>query len=193
MPFGLKNAPTIFSFVVIATFKEFILKCLEVYFDGWTMFGLVKRHVASLRLMLDTCRRYQILLNLKKCLFCVPFGISLGHVVCKQGLMVDPAKIAIIINLEAPRSVKQLCTTLGHTGYYRKFIKAYAQIIAPMEKLLKKDATFCWDEECQRSLDVLKEKMVTASILVFPDWKKEFNMHVDASCIALGAVLTQAG
>lgn len=62
-----------------------------------------------------------------------------------------------------------------------------------MEKLLKKDATFCWDEECQRSLDVLKEKMVTAPILVFLDWKKKFHVHVDASCIVLGAVLTQAG
>jgi len=62
--------------------------------------------------------------------------------------MVDLAKIVLIVNLEAPRSIKQLCLMLGHTGYYRKFIKAYAQITAPMEKLLKKDATFCWDEEC---------------------------------------------
>jgi len=62
-----------------------------------------------------------------------------------------------------------------------------------MEKLLKKDATLCWDEDFQRSLDVLKEKMVTTSILVFPDWKKEFHVHVDVSCIALGVVLTQAG
>jgi len=52
-----------------------------------------------------------------------------------------------------------------------------------MEKLLKKDATFCWDEECQRSLDVLKENMVIAPILVFPDWKKELHVHVDASCM----------
>ena len=57
--------------------------------------------------------------------------------------MVDPTKITIILNLEVPRSVKQLRTTLGHTGYYRKFIKAHAQIIALMEKLLKKHAMFC--------------------------------------------------
>ena len=57
MPFGLKNVPTIFSHVVIESFKEFIHKFLEVYFNEYTMFGLVKRHVTSLRLMLDTCRR----------------------------------------------------------------------------------------------------------------------------------------
>jgi len=82
---------------------------------------------------------------------------------------------------------------MGHTGYYLKFIKAYAHITMPMEKLLKKDATFCWVEECHRSLDVLNEKMVTTPILVFSDWKKEFHVHVDASRIALGVVLTQAG
>ena len=59
-----------------------------------------------------------------------------------------------------------------------------------MEKLLKKDATFYWDEECQHSLDVFKENMVTVLILVFPDWKKEFHVHVDACYIALGEVLT---
>eukprot|EP00253_Pinus_taeda_P005794 PITA_05794 len=99
---------------------------------------------------------YQIMLNMKKCILCVPFGILLGHVVCNQGLMVDPAKIALIVNLEAPRNVKQLCMMLGHTRYYINFIKSYAQTIVPMEKLLKKDTKFCWDEECQHDLDVLK-------------------------------------
>ena len=83
MLFGLNNAPAIFSRIVVAVFKEFIQKFLEVYFDYCTVFGMVKFHVVSLRLMLDTCRRCQIALNLKKCLFCVPFGNLLGHVVCR--------------------------------------------------------------------------------------------------------------
>ena len=56
IPFGLKNAPAMFSRVVISAFKEFIHKFLEVYFDDWTIFGLVKDHITSLRLMLDKCR-----------------------------------------------------------------------------------------------------------------------------------------
>lgn len=86
--------------------------------------------------------------------------------------MLDPTNIPIIVNLEAPRNVKQLRLMLRHMGYYRKFIKEYDQITVPMEKLLKKDIKFCWDEECQSNLDVLKERMVTTSILVFLDWKK---------------------
>src|SRR5271155_3087615 len=153
MPFGLKNAPAIFSRVVVAVFKEYIHKFLEVYFDDWTVFGLFKKHIEDLRLMLENCRQYQISLNLKKCIFCAPFGIFLGHIVCKQGLMVDPAKIAIIVNLPPPKSVKKLRTTLGHTGYYRKFIKGYAQLAATMEKKLKKDIKFEWTPECQESLN----------------------------------------
>lgn len=193
MYFGLKNSPKIFSRVVIATLNEFIHKFLEVYFNEWKIFKLVQRHVASLPLMLDTCRKHQIALKLNKCIFCIPYGILLGHVVCKKGLIVDPIKITVIFNLEAPKNVKQLHATLGHTRYYRKFIQAYVQITTPMEKLLKKDVTFCWDEDFHKSLDILKEKMVIAPILVFPDWKKEFHIHVDASYITLGALLTQPG
>jgi hypothetical protein len=158
MSFGLKNAPTIFSRVVIAAFKEFIHQFLEVYLDDWTVYSLLKDHVEVLRLMLERCRQCQISLNIKKCIFGTPFGILLGHIVCKQGLLVDPAKIAVIVNLPPPKTVRQLRATLGHTGYYRKFIKGYAQITAPMEKLLRKDTKFQWNEDCQHGLDTLKEK-----------------------------------
>jgi hypothetical protein len=81
MSFGLKNAPAVFSRVVVTVFKEFIHKFLEVYLDDWTVFILLRDHVELLRLMLDKCRQHQISLNLKKCIFCAPFGILLGHVV----------------------------------------------------------------------------------------------------------------
>lgn len=79
--FGMKTVLAIFSGFIIAAFKEFIHKFLEVYFDEWTMFGLVKCHVESLRLMFDTFRRYWIALNLNKFIFCVPYGILIAHVV----------------------------------------------------------------------------------------------------------------
>ena len=76
MPFRLKNAPAIFSKVVVAVFKEYIHKFVEVYFDYWTVFGLLKKHVEALRLMLAKCRQYQISLNLKKN---VSFVFLLGY------------------------------------------------------------------------------------------------------------------
>jgi hypothetical protein len=125
IPFGLKNAPTIFSRVIIASFKEFIHQFLEVYLDDWNIYSLLKDHVEVLIRMLERCRQCQISLNIKKCIFGTPFVIFLGYIVCKQGLLVDPAKIAIIVNLPLPNSVHQLRETLGHTCYYRKFIKGH--------------------------------------------------------------------
>ena len=139
MAFGIKNAPGIFSRVVVAIFKEFIRKFLEVYFDDWKIFGLVKNHLLSLRMMLDTCINHHISLNIRKLIICVPFRILLGHIVCRQGLMVDPAKVVVIINLAVPTTEKQLHSILGHTCYYKKFIQGYALITKPMDKLIKKE------------------------------------------------------
>jgi hypothetical protein len=141
-PFGLNNAPAIFSRVVVEAFKDFLHKFLEAYFDDWTIFSLLKDHIEFLRLMLDKCRQCQIALNLKKCILFLPFGVILGNIVCKQGLLVDPSKITIIVYLPPPTSVRQLHTALGHTRYYKNFIKGYAQIKAPMKKILKKDNKF---------------------------------------------------
>jgi hypothetical protein len=99
MPFRLENSPAIFSRVVVEAFKEFMHKFSEAYFDDWTVFSLLKNHIECLRIMLDKCKQCQIALNLKKCILFSPFGVLLGHIVCKQGLLVYPSKIAIIVDL----------------------------------------------------------------------------------------------
>jgi hypothetical protein len=143
--------------------------------------------------MFDRCRQLQILLNLKKCIFCVPFGNILGHIVCREGVLVDPTKVVIILNMPPPTTTKQLRSMLGHTRYYRRFIRNYASITTPLEKLLKKSEAFKWKPECDQDFDTLKEKLSTAPILVYPNWQVEFHVHIDASGIALGAILVQPG
>ena len=76
-------------------------------------------------------------------------------------MSVDPSKIALIINLPPSTNVKQLRDTLGHMGYYWKFIRGYVSITTTMEKFLKKYALFECSHECQGSLDTLKKNMVT--------------------------------
>jgi hypothetical protein len=124
--FRIEECTNHISRVVVEAFKEFLHNVLEAYFDDWTVFSLLQNHIECLRLMLDKCRQCQISLNLKKCIFFSPFGVMLGHIVCKQGLLVDPSNISIIVDLPPPTLVRQLRTVLGHTGYYRKFIKGYA-------------------------------------------------------------------
>jgi len=81
-PFGLNNAPTFVSMIVITSFREFIPKFMEVYMDDWTIYILLKEHVAMLRMMFDRCKELQISLTLRKCIFCVTHGNLLGHIVC---------------------------------------------------------------------------------------------------------------
>jgi hypothetical protein len=193
IPFDLRNAPAIFSRIVIVAFKEFIHKFIEVYMDDWTIYSLLKEHVALLRQMFDRCRELQISLNIKKCIFCVPHRNLLGHIVYREGILVDPAKFPVIMNMLPPMRIKQLCSTLGHTGYYRRFIQRYAKITVPLENLLKKAEMFQWTLECDKSFERLKEKLIKTPILIFPNWDKEFHVHVDASGIALGVILAQPG
>jgi hypothetical protein len=96
------------SRVVFEAFKEFLHKFLEAYFDDWAVLSLLKDHIKCLRLMLDKCRQCQISLNLKKCILFSPFGVFLGHIVCKKNLLVDPSKISIIVYLPPPTSVRHL-------------------------------------------------------------------------------------
>jgi len=191
MPFGLKNAPVVFSRIVIVAFRDYIHKFLEVYMDDWTVYNLLKKHTSLLRVMFEICRQLQISLNLKKCIFTVPFGTLIGHIVFKDGVCVDPAKITSIIHMEPPLNIKQLRATLGYTGYYKRFIRNYATITAPMERLLKKTEEFIWTTNCQAVLDKQKERLVSAPILVYLDWNKMFHVHIDSSGIALEAVLAQ--
>ena len=72
------------------------------------MFSLLKDHIETLCLMFDICRHFQISLNFKKCIFCAPLGILLGHVVYKQEILVDPANIVVIVDIPPPTSLRQL-------------------------------------------------------------------------------------
>jgi len=107
--------------------------------------------------------------------------------------LVYPTKIAVILDLKPPTSLKQPRENLGHTRYYRKFIKGYVQIITSLEKFLNKEEKFQWKKDYHKALDTLKQKLVTMSILIFHDWTKEFHVHVDASSITLDVLLSQLG
>jgi hypothetical protein len=142
MPFGLKNAPTVFSRIVVKSFQEYIYKKMVVYFDDWTIYILFKNHMQWLRLMIEQCRQIQLYLNIKKCIFSTPIGILLRHVVCEDGVKVDMVKIKIILDLKPLANQKQIKLFLGHNGYYRKFIRHYLDITFSMDALLRKEIEF---------------------------------------------------
>jgi hypothetical protein len=83
---------------------------------------------------------------------------------------------------------------LGLASYYRKFIKNFAKIAAPLTNLLKKSAiTYEWEETCNEAFETLKGILVKAPVLKLPDFDKEFEIHFDASDFAIGRVLVEEG
>jgi hypothetical protein len=80
---------------------------------------------------------------------------------------------------------------LGHAGFYRRFIKDFSKIAKPLINLLNKDAIFNFDSECLQAFEKLKYSLVTAPVIVAPDWKLDFELMCDASDYAVGAVLGQ--
>ena len=87
--------------------------------------------------------------------------------------------------------MKGVRSFLGHAGFYRRFIKEFSKIAHPLCKLLEKDCKFCFDESYLKVLSDLKEKLVSAPIIISLDLNSPFNVMCDASGVALGVVLGQ--
>ena len=110
-----------------------------------------------------------------------------------EGVWVDPSKIAAIVNWEPPKSVTEVRSFLGLAGYYRRFVQDFSIIASPMTKLLRKDGRYRWTPECQRSFEILKERLTTAPVLTLPVEGGRFVGYSDASKQGLGCVLMQDG
>ena len=114
-----------------------------------------------------------------------------GHRISEKGIEVDRAKVEVIETLPPPISVKGVRSFLGHAGFYRRFIKDFSKIAHPLCKLVEKDCKFCFDESCLKPFSELKEKLVSAPIIIYPDWNCLFEVMCDASGVALGVILKQ--
>ena len=118
-------------------------------------------------------------------------GIVLGHQISERGIEVDKAKIETIEKLPPPSSMKGIRSFLGHTGFYRRFIKDFSKIAKPLSNLLIQGAPFEFDDQCMQAFLFLKEKLVSAPIVVTLDWDLGFELMCDTSDYAIGAVLGQ--
>ena len=115
----------------------------------------------------------------------------MGHKIYAVGLEVDQAKVAIIKTLLPLTTVKGIRSFLGHAGFYRRFIKDFSKISKPLCRLLENDANFDFDESWRYAFEEIKSKLVTAPIMVIPDWNNDFEIMCDASDFAMGVVLGQ--
>ncbi|KAL9377952.1 hypothetical protein Peur_029287 [Populus x canadensis] len=192
MPFGLCNAPATFQRCMMSIFSDYVERIIEVFMDDFTVYGdSFDKCLENLSLILKRCIETNLILNYEKCYFMVEQGIVLGHVVSSRGLEVDKAKIDVISSLPYPSCVREIRSFLGHAGFYRRFIKDFSKITAPLCKLLAKEVDFVFDQACKDAHDELKRRVTSAPIIQPPNWDEPFEIMCDASDYAVGAVLGQ--
>nr|GEZ89014.1 reverse transcriptase domain-containing protein [Tanacetum cinerariifolium] len=149
MPFGLCNAPSTFQRCVMAIFHDMIEKTMEVFMDDFSVFGnSFQSCLSHLERMLKRCEDTNLCLNWEKSHYMVKEGIVLGHKISKQGIEVDKAKVDVITKLPHLTTVKRIRSFLGHAVFYRRFIKDFLKIARPMTRLLEKDTSFIFSQEC---------------------------------------------
>lgn len=157
MPFGLTNAPATFQSLMNDLFRPYLQKFILVFFDDILIYSRSwEDHLAHLKIVLQILSTNSLFAKESKCRFGVLQVEYLGHVISEQGVSVDPAKIQAVIEWPTPTTAKGVRGFLGLAGYYRKFIRHFGSIAAPLTRLLSKDG-FQWNEVAEMAFTQLKE------------------------------------
>ena len=143
MPFGLTNAPSTFMRLMNHMLRNFIGKFVVVYFDDILIYSKSpEEHEAHLREVLSTLRLEHLYANLKKCELCNDQVSFLGFVVSSSGLRVDDAKIKAIQDWPTPTNIGHVRSFQGLASFYRRFVRDFSSIAAPLTEITKKRREF---------------------------------------------------
>jgi hypothetical protein len=119
----------------------------------------------------------------------------LGHIITQNGIKPDPTLTKAVSDFPQPKTIKDVQSFLGLSGYYRRFIKDYAKIAEPLIKQLRqlKERNYYlnWSPECTKAFETLKKKLIVAPIMSTPNFNQPFILELDACEYGLGAVLAQ--
>ena len=142
MPFGLTNSPATYQRLMEECFDSLNHKECVIFLDDIVVFfKAFDEHVERLNHVIKKIRESGMLLSRTKCHFCRHKANYLGHVISEQGVETDPSKTEKIKTWPRPRNVDELRKFLGFSGYYRRFVKDYSKIAAPLYKLLGESRT----------------------------------------------------
>ncbi len=192
MPFGLSNSPAVFQALVNDVLRDMVDQFIYVYLDDILIFSSsLQEHVQHVRQVLQRLLENGLFVKAEKCDFhaqSVPF---LGYIMSVEGIRVDPEKIKAVVEWPSPDSRKALQRFLGFANFYRRFIRNFSQLAAPLTALTSPRTTYRWSDTAEAVFTKLKGCFVSAPILITPDPSGQFVVEVDASEVGVGAVLSQ--
>lgn len=191
VPMGLVNAPAVFNQRMVLAFGT--MPFVHVYFDDVIIAAPTQEeHDTALAAVLDRALQLSLVFNPAKCVFLAAELPVLGFLLTRHGLATDPAKTDALRERVPPTTVKELQTFLGLAGYYRRFVRNFADIAAPLYELTHKDSIWAWKQPQQDAFRALCKSLTEAPVLQLPNWEQPFIVFTDASGVALGAILAQS-
>ncbi|GBG60189.1 hypothetical protein CBR_g3433 [Chara braunii] len=192
MPFGLTNAPVTFQRCMNDLFRPWLDGFVVVYLDDILVFSKpLQEHQGHPRQVLEKLREANFKINAKKCKWVKTQVLYLGHVLDGDGIKPEDSKIAAIRDWPTPRTLTELWSFLGLANYYRKFVRNFSTIAAPLRRLLKKEAIWKWDKDFTSSMKKLKQALIEYLVLKAADPSLPFVVTTDASQYGIGVVLQQ--
>ena len=190
MPFGLCNAPSTFGRLMELVLAGLHWKTCLLYLDDILIYAQTfEEHTARLSEVFARLKAAGLKLKPKKCSLFQKEVAYLGHVVSQDGIATDPEKTRKVQDWPTPCNLKHVRSFIGLCSYYRRFIKDFSRIAAPLYKLTYKDVGFKWTIGCERSFQLLKQKLTCTPILAFPDFSLPFILDTDGE--GIGGVLSQ--
>ena len=128
----------------------------------------VEEHEKQLGIVLQTLRDHKLYAKFSKCEFWMNQISFLGHIISEEGVRVDPAKIADVVNWKQPSNVTEIRSFLGLARYYRIFVKDFSKIAGPLSSLTRKKEKFDWTDKVEESFQELKRRLILAPVLTLP-------------------------
>ena len=195
MPFGLCGAPGSFQRLMDKIFHS--LSFVVIYLDDILIYSEdVTQHSDHLRQVFGRLQSAGLTLRGSKFHLGMSSVSYLGHIFSAAGMAADPKKTQVIKEWPIPKDAKDLRQFLGLASYYRRYIRNFANIAAPLHQMTQKSTRFSWNQECKQAFSTLKQCLVQSPVLTFPDFSstaKPFVLQTDASSFGIGAVLEQTG
>ncbi|PIL37451.1 hypothetical protein GSI_01145 [Ganoderma sinense ZZ0214-1] len=192
MFFGLSNSPSTFQMMMNDIFRDLVLKGkVIVYLDDILIFSnSLSEHRSIVRQVLQLLRENKLTVKPEKCEFEVQETEYLGHIIGPGIIKMDPAKVTGVTSWPTPCSKRDVQGFLGFANFYRRFIKDFSTIAAPLNRLTGL-VEWSWTEAEQHSFDRIKAAITSAPVLAVPNDHDPFKVECDASKFALGAELAQ--